>query len=174
MPASKNTWNKGLNSDLSKLKSQPDSYLNANNIRVITDEGNSTFAIENVKGNKFSFRLPVVEATYKIDFSDISGNVVVTISRGTVSRTFTLNNVENKNNDFLTQEINTQIQASSLPDKQYVIAYYNANFIVIYDFLPQSSNNQGIVVSTFPNCSELRTDRVASHTILGWGYYNDN
>lgn len=68
MPASKNTWNKGLNSDLSKLKSQPDSYLNANNIRVITDEGNSTFAIENVKGNKFSFRLPVVEATYKIDF----------------------------------------------------------------------------------------------------------
>ena len=174
MPASKNTWNKGLNSDLSKLKSQPDSYLNANNIRVITDEGNSTFAIENVKGNKFSFRLPVVEATYKIDFSDISGNVVVTISRGIVSIPFTLNNVENKNNDFLTQEINTQIQASSLPDKEYIIAYYNNNFIVIYDFLPQSSNEQGIVVSTLPNCSELRTVRIALHTILGWGYYNDN
>jgi hypothetical protein len=174
MPASKNTWNKGLNSDLSKLKSQPDSYLNANNIRVITDEGNSTFAIENVKGNKFSFRLPVVEATYKIDFSEQSGTVDVTISRGTVSITFTLNNVENKNNDFLTEEINAQIQASDLPDKEYVIAYYNNNFIVIYDFLPQSSNNQGIVVSTSPDCSELRTSRIASHTILGWGYYNDN
>jgi hypothetical protein len=174
MPASKNTWNKGLNSDLSKLKSQPDSYLNANNIRVITDEGNSTFAIENVKGNKFSFRLPVVEATYKIDFSEQSGDVDVTISRGTVSITFTLSNVENKNNDFLTEEINAQIQASSLPDKEYIIAYYNANFIVIYDFLPQSSNNQGITVSTLPNCSELRTSRIALHTILGWGYYNDN
>ena len=174
MPASKNTWNKGLNSDLSKLKSQPDSYLNANNIRVITDEGNSTFAIENVKGNKFNFRLPVVEATYKIDFTDAPSSVSVIISRGGIPLTFTLNNVENKNNDFLAQEINTQIQASTLQDKQYVIAYYNNNFIVIYDFLPQSSNNQGITVNTLPNCSELRTVRIASHTILGWGYYNDN
>jgi hypothetical protein len=174
MPASKNTWNKGLNSDLSKLKSQPDGYLNANNIRVITDEGNSTFAIENIKGNKFSFRLPVVEATYKIDFSDQSGPVDITISRGGAPIVIALNNVENKNNDFLAQEINTQIQASGLPDKQYVIAYYNNNFIVIYDFLPQSSNSQGIVVSTLPNCSELRTSRVSFHTILGWGYYNDN
>jgi hypothetical protein len=90
------------------------------------------------------------------------------------SITFTLSNDENKNNDFLAQEINTQIQASGLPDKQYVIAYYNNNFIVIYDFLPQSSNSQGIVVSTLPNCSELRTSRVSFHTILGWGYYNDN
>ena len=42
MPVSKNTWNKGLNSDLSKLKSQQDSYLNARNIRVITEDGNSS------------------------------------------------------------------------------------------------------------------------------------
>jgi hypothetical protein len=174
MPASKNTWNKGLNSDLSKLKSQPDGYLNANNIRVITDEGNSTFAIENIKGNKFSFRLPVVEATYKIDFSDQSGPVDITISRGGAPIVIALNNVENKNNDFLAQEINTQIQASTLQDKQYVIAYYNNNFIVIYDFLPQSSNSQSIVLNTLPDCSELRTSRIAFHTILGWGYYNDN
>ena len=174
MPASKNTWNKGLNSDLSKLKSQPDTYLNANNIRVITDEGNSTFAIENVKGTKFSFRLPVVEATYKIDFTDAPSSVSVIISRGGIPLTFTLNNVENKNNDFLTEEINTQIQNSTLPDKEYIIAYYNNNFIVIYDFLPQSNNSQGITVNTFPDFSEIRTSRIASHTILGWGYYNDN
>ena len=174
MPVSKNTWNKGLNSDLSKLKSQPDSYLDARNIRVITDEGNSTFAIENVKGNKFNFRLPPVEKTYKIDFTDITGDVDITISRSTLSITIDLNDVENKNNDFLTEEINSQIQASTLPDKQYVIAYYNANFIVIYDFLPQSSNNLGINLITNPDCSEVRTSRVASQTMLGWGYYNDN
>ena len=175
MPASKNTWNKGLNSDMSKLKSQPDSYLDAKNIRVITDEGNSTFAIENVKGNKFNFRLPPVERTYKIDFTDISGDVTITISRSTSSLSFTLNNVQNKNNDFLARDINGQIQASTtLPDKEYVIAYYNNNFIVVYDFLPQSSNNPGISLSTDRDCSEVRTSRVASHTILGWGYYNDN
>jgi hypothetical protein len=175
MPASKNTWNKGLNSDMSKLKSQPDSYLDAKNIRVITDEGNSTFAIENVKGNKFNFRLPPVEKTYKIDFTDISGDVEITISRSTVSIVVTLLDVENKNNDFLAQEINSQIQASiNFPDKEYVIAYYNNNFIVVYDFLPQSSNNAGISLSTSPNCSVVRTSRVAFHTILGWGYYNDN
>ena len=66
MPASKNTWNKGLNSDFSKLKSQQDTYLDAKNIRVMTDEGSSTFAIENIKGNEFSFNIPPVEDTYTI------------------------------------------------------------------------------------------------------------
>ena len=84
MPVSKNTWNKGLNSDFSKLKSQQDSYLNAKNIRVMTDEGTSTFAIENIRGNKFSFDVPKVEATYQLDISNIEGTLYIDIIRGSV------------------------------------------------------------------------------------------
>ena len=174
MPVSKNTWNKGLNSDLSKLKSQPDSYLNASNIRVITDEGTSTFSIENIKGNKFSFKLPSVEATYKISFVNITGNVVINIQRNNIIQQFTLNNVETKSLEFLSNELNALIQASTiLPEKQYIKVYYNVNYLVLYDFLPQSSVNSLIITST-NNVVTLRTDRIIINCILGWGYYNDN
>jgi len=174
MPVSKNTWNKGLNSDLSKLKSQPDSYLNASNIRVITDEGTSTFSIENIKGNKFSFKLPSVEATYKISFVNITGNVVINIQRNNIIQQFTLNNVETKSLEFLSNELNALIQASTiLPEKQYIKVYYNVNYLVLYDFLPQSSVNS-LIITSANNVVTLRTDRIIINCILGWGYYNDN
>jgi hypothetical protein len=178
MPASKNTWNKGLNSDLSKLKSQQDSYLNATNIRVLTDEGTSSLAIENVKGNKLSFKLPTAINTYKLDFSGITGNVIIYIDRIDTDDAFTITDVEQKSNETITNELNTLIQASTtLYDKQYVRAYYNGNYLVIYDFLPQSEINAGIfgmTIVTTPGISSVRTNTVINHTILGWGYYNDN
>ena len=176
MSVSKNTWNKGLNSDLSKLKPQQDSYLDAKNIRVITDEGSSTLAIENIRGNVFSFKLPKVNNTYKINFINLTGSVDITISRGLNSETFTIPNVEQKDNEFIANELNALIQASTLPYKQYIIAYFNSRYLVVYDFLPQSlqSLTQEITITTVPDCSALRTNAVDNHTILGWGYYNDN
>jgi len=177
MSVSKNTWNKGLNSDLSKLKPQQDSYLDGKNIRVITDEGSSTLAVENIRGNVFSFKLPKVNNTYKINFTGITGTVNITISRGASTDTFSIPNVDLKDNEFITNELNELIQLSSTLDyKQYVIAYFNSNYLVIYDFLPQSlqSLTQEITLTTSPNCSNLRTVTVENHTILGWGYYNDN
>lgn len=177
MSVSKNTWNKGLNSDLSKLKSQQDSYLDGKNIRVITDEGSSTLAVENIRGNVFSFKLPKVNNTYKINFTGITGTVNITISRGASTDTFSIPNVDLKDNEFITNELNELIQLSTTLDyKQYVIAYFNSNYLVIYDFLPQSlqSLTQEITLTTSPDCSNLRTVSVENHTILGWGYYNDN
>jgi hypothetical protein len=178
MPASKNTWNKGLNSDFSKLKSQQDSYLDAKNIRVMTDEGSSTFAIENVRGNKFSFKLPTVNKTYNLDFSGIVGSVFINIDRIDTDDNFTINDVDQKSNEIIATQLNLLIQASTtLYDKQYVKVYYNNDFIVIYDFLPQSEIDAGIFsinITTSPDISTVRTDAVINHTILGWGYYNDN
>jgi hypothetical protein len=177
MSVSKNTWNKGLNSDLSKLKPQQDSYLDGKNIRVVTDEGSSTLAIENIRGNVFSFKLPKVNNTYTINFINLTGSVDITISRGLDSETFTIPNVEQKDNEFIANELNTLIQASTiLPYNEYVIAYFNSRYLVVYDFLPQSlqSLTQEITLTTTPDCSTLRTNAVDNHTILGWGYYNDN
>jgi hypothetical protein len=178
MPASKNTWNKGLNSDLSKLKSQQDSYLDAKNIRVLTDEGTSSLAIENIKGTKLSFKLPQVQKTFKVDFTGVEGNVTVFIDRIDTIDGFVIQNAAGKSNQIIADELNTLIQASTLLyDNQYIKAYYNNNYIVIYDFLPQSEVDAGISginVQTTPSASVIRTRAVYNHTILGWGYYNDN
>jgi hypothetical protein len=175
MPVSKNTWNKGLKSDFSKLKSQQDSYLDAKNIRIITDEGTSTFAVENIRGTKFSFKIPKVNVTYEIDFTGITGNVDVTIARSSGSDIITLTNVENKSNQSLANELNVGIQASSVLYSQYIIAYYNNNYLVVYDFLPQSLLSSGeLILTTNPSCSAIKTNSVEYHTILGYGSYNNN
>lgn len=178
MPASKNTWNKGLNSDLSKLKSQQDSYLNAKNIRVLTDEGTSSLAIENIRGNKLSFKVPQVSKTYKLDFTGVVGDVAIYIDRLNSIDVFTIENAAGKSNENIADELNVLIQASTaLYDNQYVKAYYNNNYVVIYDFLPQSEVDAGIFginIQSVPSVSVVRTNTVYNHTILGWGYYNDN
>ena len=177
MPISKNTWNKGLNSDLSKLKSQQDSYLSAKNIRIMTDEGSSTFAIENIRGTSFNFTLPTVEATYKIDFTNATGTFQFEITRGLYTIPITLTNVSQKDNTALALSINNQIQSNiTVPGYQYIRAYYNSNYIVIYDFKPESSTAAtiGLVPISGDAVITLRTVRTASHTILGWGYYNNN
>jgi hypothetical protein len=174
MPVSKNTWNKGLNSDLSKLKSQQDTYLDAKNIRIMTDEGSSTFAIENIKGNEFSFNLPAVEATYTITIPEgFFGTMYVDLLRNSYLESLEIQNIENKSYEFITEELNAKLQLSNFPGKEHTRFYFNSKGIVLYDFLPESSPLSSIVLTVFNAASQLRTDRIASHAILGWGYYNN-
>ena len=174
MPVSKNTWNKGLNSDFSKLKSQQDSYLSAKNIRVMTDEGSSSFAIENIKGNEFSFNIPSVEATYTITLPEgYFGTMYVDLQRGTYLESLQVDNLENKSYEFITEELNAKLQASNFPGKEYTRFYFNSAGIVLYDFLPRSSTLSSIVLTVYNAVSSLRTSRTATHTILGWGYFNN-
>jgi len=110
MPVSKNTWIKGLNSDLSKLKSQPDSYLDGKNIRVITDEGTSTFAVENIRGNKFDFKLPTVEATWFITVpNNVSGTGVLYFGRNDVMIVLSVDNIQNKSNETICNDLNQAV-----------------------------------------------------------------
>ena len=174
MPVSKNTWNKGLNSDFSKLKSRQDSYLDAKNIRVMTDEGSSTFAIENIKGNEFSFNIPSVEATYTITIPEgFLGTAHVDLQRGTYLQSLQVDNIENKSYEFITEELNIKLQTSNFPGKEYTRFYFNSKGIVLYDFLPRSSTLSSIVLTVYNALSDLRTTRTPTHTILGWGYYNN-
>lgn len=181
MAVTKNTWNKGLNSDLSKLKSQPDSYLDAKNIRVITDLGTSTFAIENIRGTEYSFRIPKVEKTYAIDFTGQTTPVTINISRTVAGSTVQVNisilfdpNITLSNED-IAIIINEQIQSNSttLSIRDYVRAYFNSDEIVIYDFLPPNQTNWSSI-SISGVTTTIRSKETVNHTILGWGYYNDN
>ena len=188
MPVSKNTWNKGLNSDFSKLKSQPDSYLDAKNIRVITDEGSSTFAIENIRGNKFDFKLPPIEATHsftKID--NYSGTAFIFIQRTVFDPStgfsyveqnfFTINNIQDKSYEFISIELNNILADPTFifSGKENLKFYFNSNNIVLYDFKPQSDIINSSITVTVSNITYVqRTDKITGHTILGWGVYNDN
>jgi hypothetical protein len=188
MPVSKNTWNKGLNSDLSKLKPQQDSYLDAKNIRVITDEGSSTLAVENIRGNKFDFKLPTVQATHFFSLIQGStGTATITLQRSVTdpstglifndSVVLQILNIENKSNEFIANELNFAL-ANSVPaftGNEYIRFYYNSSGIVLYDFKPQSETNWSSLSISVTNLNyNQRTNRITSHVILGWGYYNDN
>jgi hypothetical protein len=179
MPVSKNTWNKGLNSDLSKLKTQQDSYLDAKNIRVITDEGSSTLAVENIRGNVYNFKLPTVEGTWFITVPDgETGTGSLYFGRDGIMIYFHIDNIQSKSYEFISNELNQQLISFpyDFPGKEYLIFYYNQSGIVLYDFLPESSSLSSLIVPLPPNKFDLeqRTNKVSSHVILGWGYYNDN
>lgn len=188
MPVSKNTWNKGLNSDFSKLKSQQDSYLDAKNIRVITDEGSSTLAIENIRGTTFNFKLPSVEPTYSIKIiPNSSGTVTITLQRSVFypqsglsvseSTTLQITNIENKSYEFIANELNALLEDPTLifTGKQYIRFYYNTGAVILYDFKPESESNLSSLIVTETNINvSQRTSKIYYHTILGWGVYNDN
>lgn len=175
MAVSKNTWNKGLNSDLSKLKTQQDTYLDAKNIRVITDIGESTFAVENVKGNKLTIKLPTIQNTYELIIpSDYEGSVIITFERNNVTATIQVDNVQDKTNEDISIELNNSLQNILFQGNQYLKFYYNNNSLILYNFEPMSSNLLPLDVTDNNGFIVQRTNVVFEHAILGWGYYNDN
>jgi uncharacterized protein (TIGR02145 family) len=48
-----NTFIKGMSKDVDKSVMSENSYLNADNFRIVTSEGSSSGALENIKGNKW-------------------------------------------------------------------------------------------------------------------------
>ena len=75
MAQTKNTFTK-LNQDLAKNKISQELYFDALNVRLITDEGSSSGAIENTKGTKIAFKLPdLTSATY--EFQSQYGSITV-------------------------------------------------------------------------------------------------
>ena len=73
----KNSFDKGLQSDLAKTKNSQATYLDALNMRVITEEGSSSFAIENTKGNKLDITLPTTIAADIYETDSENGLIAV-------------------------------------------------------------------------------------------------
>ena len=88
----KNTFIKGMISDISKTKSDQQSYDDALNIRLTTDQGRSTGAIVNIKGNEYFTSLPNTGNTINVTFNTIpviSTNYTVTINGAPFTFTYT-------------------------------------------------------------------------------------
>jgi hypothetical protein len=62
----RNTFDKGLNKDLSKGKTANNTLLENLGFNIVTELGLSTLALETPKGNKYSFTIPNTFEIYKI------------------------------------------------------------------------------------------------------------
>lgn len=172
----KNTWLKGLNSDLSKLKEQPDSFLDGYNFRILTEEGSSSFAIENIKGPLLQFKLPKVQSTYKLDFTEVgSGDTDINFDTAFPysSNTITITNADRKSLKQISEELNTFFEG--ITELQYMRAYYNTEYISLYNYVPESSTTVLSSITTYNGVTSTKLTRtIDTQTVLGWGTYEDN
>lgn len=167
-----NSFAKGLNSDLSKTKYDQSNFLDALNIRIITENGLSSLAIQNIKGNEQVFKLPYVRETYKIEPFGLTGNVNIQFTAGVVY-TYTINDIETKTLAEITEELNTYVL--TIGALAYLKFYYNSNYIVLYNMRPESATVPQLSVVRFNgSVVPARTRRIPNNFILGWGYYQNN
>jgi hypothetical protein len=71
MPKAKQTYIGGIDQDTSKLKYKQTSYFEAHNFKVVTEDGSSTGALENERGNKLTFKIPSTSRSYKLRRTDV-------------------------------------------------------------------------------------------------------
>jgi hypothetical protein len=67
-----NTFIGGMDKDTSKQKYANSKYVDANNLRPLTDEGLSSGALENIAGNKLAIDFPEIEGVSVIDITSLA------------------------------------------------------------------------------------------------------
>lgn len=164
----KNTWGKGLNSDISKLKTSNETYLDALNMTIITQDGDSSFALQSTKGTQRTFTLPTPGPTYRFEFDGFTGtcNFQFTIS-GVGTVTFSITNIETRSTEYIANKFNEEFESLYVSGTPDVKAFYNSNYVVIYDYSTLLS------ITTATNCTYQDWTYVGGQYILGWGY-SDN
>ena len=75
---------KGLNTDLSRDSIREGLYIDALDIRITTDVGESQACITNIKGNKWYFRLPVTDKHAEMVVVGLPEIIGVTSIRDTI------------------------------------------------------------------------------------------
>ena len=102
MAITSNGYGEGLNKDITKSKYKPSQYIDAQNIRVTTKDGLSTFSVNNIKGTKqvladisqFGHTFPAMKPSYYLSLADVTSTqttqISITIGAGTTSSTFTV------------------------------------------------------------------------------------
>lgn len=75
-----NIFSKGLNADITVNTEQSESYIDARNIRIITDNNASSYAITNVKGNALKFSLPGTSEVVTLKYSGTLPPAAVTVT----------------------------------------------------------------------------------------------
>lgn len=75
MQESLNTFIGGMNQDLSLLKDRSNTYWDALNVRILTDIGASSGAVENIKGNVWRFKLD--DGRYIVGWCSVRDEIII-------------------------------------------------------------------------------------------------
>lgn len=182
-----NSFSKGIQQDISKLKYPQDAFLEGWNIRILTDEGLSSLAIENTKGTTQLVTIPRVGwggyFTPALYYGSGTPDVVVTIYDPTGGPPITagLGDISQKSTEEIYQELLTDLETTGLI--QYYKIAYNQQAIFIQLLEPNDVVN--LVTITWDTGSGTQTDDFevltgnASYAatyepfILGWGLLNE-
>jgi hypothetical protein len=135
---SNNTFQNGMNSDISKLYQSKDQYVKALNFRPVTELGSSNASLVNIKGNECQISFPILRSVYKLAIRkeyDVDNNFLPGVVTITVNGETTPNILINENTN-----INSFVGSiSGLPNcygtstgvALFAVAY-NSDYIVIY------------------------------------------
>jgi len=138
MPIHGNTFMGGMDKDTSKQKYPNNKYYDAKNLRPVTDEGLSTGALENIKGNEEILQMSQISGMLVITASGeslSSFTLDITLTSGivyniTITSPSTLDNVFDQIESFLTTQ---SIVYQRLSDEDRIVIYNTANGVTSYN-----------------------------------------
>lgn len=132
MAATKNTFNLGINRSISKQKFKNENYYDANNIRLTSENnGLSTGAVINIKGNDLAFTIPQTERIYKIKVDTIG--ILSTLNfyiNNALPVSINLTNTTNKASQDIAEEISTFL-ATQILTNEIKVQYNNTEVYFI-------------------------------------------
>lgn len=148
-----NTWSEGLNKDIAKTFHSNKSYLDALNVRLSTEEGQSAGAIINIKGNESFVGLPTTSAVFTITAGAGFGNTGIANYIITINGT-SYNLTGPKTFTYLLEQFNTNSNFTTLgirawlSDDEDTMTVTSLGTVVINSLLVSGVNL--IITNTIP------------------------
>ena len=156
---SSNSFSKGINKDLARTVQPKDTYLDARNLRVNTDEAGQSFGgIINVEGNQLSFNFPTTANVFTFELSGIAPySITLTINGTPYNFNITEDDPEDQvnelvnliNNDAALNALN--IVSSAFDCKTVYLTATSSLLITLTSASPEVSN----ITEIIPQLSEF-------------------
>jgi len=127
-----NSFNKGMNKDTNPLNIPKGSYIDANNVRLINDAGNTSMSINNVLGNDYQLTIPDSPLIQKITIvAEAVSNLVLDGQTGSAALN-TAGATGETLYDYVVNDVNYTNCAQNVgaSNPTYNI-YYNSNYIIV-------------------------------------------
>lgn len=158
------SWNKGLNKDISLSLYQKDTYWDMLNMRLVTSDGLSTGNPVNIKGNLLSINIPDTSDTILItqNINPNNSTQSITINGITISFLFSTDWESN-----LSSTINNNVGLQTLgitskfkPGRVIIYSLLNNNILITSVITVTGFSTDFIIQTIVPNLTNLR--------IIGW------
>lgn len=176
-----NSFQKGINQDLQKSIPQTDSYFSTTDFRLITNDGGTSFALENIKGNSLFQVIPSTSDVWEITMDEIT---IAEFPINMLTYTLTINGNSINYNPVITQTYTEYLEAwvdvinanSATLEVNAILSDTDRKIIIWSDTLVNANMTISVVdgTSTYNPfvCTKL-VDYIESPKIIGWEVIRD-